>query len=406
MKGFIVSELFGTPHFHGFGPDHLRPDGDSPSLEWISATKRSELRMRVLQLCPPWPGVYGMLDRAGTLLYIGKAKSLRTRVLSYFRRKNRDERAARIMRHTRTVLWEPTSCEFAALIRELELIGRWRPRFNVQGVPDRERWVYLCLGRKPAPFAHVVRETNGKEVAVFGPLKGRYMAHEAARRINDLFQLRDCPRSQTMQFADQGELFPIIQIAGCLRYEVQTCLGPCAKFTTQNTYSHHVRRARDFLDGKDLSVIQRLEDDMLAAAAAMHYERAAAIRDKLQPLLWLQQRLNGLVRAREQLSFVYKVRSYEEIDLWLLIHRGRAVKVIPAPRSDEQAKAALPVIESTYFGKGNRPVRQTRRHIDHVLVVSGWFRRRPEELAKTMSPELALAMCGGPALATRLQSAG
>src|SRR5262249_32255674 len=161
---FLVSELFANRHFQGFGPDPLRLDADNPPFEWISAGRRSELRDRVRQLCPARPGVYGMLDRAGALIYVGKAKSLRTRLLSYFRHKNRDEKAGRILRHSRAILWEPAACEFTALLRELELIGRWQPRHNVQGIPDRERWLYLCLGRKAAPFAYVTKQPSGKEI--------------------------------------------------------------------------------------------------------------------------------------------------------------------------------------------------------------------------------------------------
>ena len=93
-----------------------------------------------------------MLDRQGHLIYVGKAKLLRNRLLSYFRKGSRNEKAGRIIGRTGTVIWEPAPSEFHALIRELELIRRWRPGFNVLGIPGSERYVYFCLGRQPAPY--------------------------------------------------------------------------------------------------------------------------------------------------------------------------------------------------------------------------------------------------------------
>jgi excinuclease ABC subunit C len=393
MKGIIVSELFGKAPFQGFGPDHLRLDSDNPPVEGIAASKRSELKRRVWQVCPPRPGVYGMLDRHGELIYVGKAKSLRARVLSYFRDGNRTEKAGRILRQTRTLIWEPATCEFAALVRELELIHRWLPRFNVLGIPDRDRWVYLCLGKKPAAYAYVTRQPNGKEVAAFGPLKGMRMTKESARRINDLFLLRDCSREQTMRFADQQELFPVLQAAGCLRYELGTCLGPCAGYTTQANYTRYVRQAREFLEGSDLAPLHKLEDEMTSAAELQQYERAASIRDKIQSLLWLQERLNGLVKAREQLSFVYPVRSVDGDDLWYLIHQARVVKVMAAPNTHLLCRQALQWVEKTFFRNEAIQNPFAKHPVDHVLLVSRWFRRHGDERQRSLSPEAARALC-------------
>src|SRR5262249_59495239 len=98
-----------------------------------------------------------MLDANDTLIYVGKAKELRARLLSYFRGRSRDPKAGRILEPTQTVVWEHAASEFAALLRELELIRRWRPRFNVQGQPHRRARTFICLGRRPAPYAFLLR---------------------------------------------------------------------------------------------------------------------------------------------------------------------------------------------------------------------------------------------------------
>src|SRR5262249_44674603 len=252
---------------------------------------------------PRHPGIYGMLDPRGNLIYVGKAKCLRARLMSYFRVRSRDDKAGRIIDHTRTVVWEQAPNEFAALIRELELIRRFRPRYNVQGQPGMRRYSYVCLGRAPAPYAYVTREPTGKETAWFGPVVSAARAGEAVRRLNDWFRLRDCSQKQRLCFSDQPELFEIDRTPGCLRFEIATCMGPCAGNCSRDEYGAQVRAARAFLEGKNLEPLQTLEAAMLAAASAFQFERASALRDKLADLRWLSDRLTWLRSARDQHSF-------------------------------------------------------------------------------------------------------
>src|SRR5262249_23946259 len=144
------------------------------------------------------------------LIYVGKAKSLRARLLCYFRPQSRDPKAGRIIADTRLIAWEPAPTEFSALLRELELIRRWQPRFNVQGQPRRRRRVLVCLGRGPAPYAFLGPHATKSVLAAFGPVPAGPRAREAVRRVNDWFRLRDCPQAQEMRFSDQQELFPVL----------------------------------------------------------------------------------------------------------------------------------------------------------------------------------------------------
>src|SRR5262249_3276542 len=207
------------------------------------AARAIDLRPLVRQQCPKRPGVYGMIDEFGDLIYIGKAKCLRNRLLTYFRRHSRDPKAGRILLPSRAIVWEVCRDEFASLHRELELIRRWRPRFNVQGQPDGRRRTYVCLGRRPAPYAFLSRRPPAGVLASFGPIPAGRRASEAVRRLNDCFQLRDCTQSQELFFADQGELFPVLRSAGCLRYEIGTCLGPCVGATSRRSYGERVKEA-------------------------------------------------------------------------------------------------------------------------------------------------------------------
>src|SRR5437588_1312218 len=215
-----MSQRFCPEGFLRFGPNPLHLSKESPELVRVSGKRSQTLRKLIRKECPRRPGVYGMLSDRDELIYVGKAKCLRSRLLSYFRAKSRDPKAGHILRHTRAIVWEQASSEFAALLRELELIRRWRPRFNVQGQPGRRRPTYVCVGRKPAPYLFLARFPPKEISACFGPIPSSWRAREAVRRLNDLFQLRDWPQSQSLSFSEQSELVPVARAAGCLRYEI------------------------------------------------------------------------------------------------------------------------------------------------------------------------------------------
>jgi excinuclease ABC subunit C len=385
--------LYPDRRFAGFGPTRLDPAPTPPALHFVLARQSAALRARLRLLCPRRPGVYGMVDPRGALIYVGKAKCLRTRLLSYFRANSRDPKAGRILDHTRAIVWEYAQSEFAALLRELELIRRWKPAYNVQGLPGRRRPTYIGLGRKPAPYLFVTRQPPADVVACYGPLHGGQRVADAVRRLNDLFRLRDCEQSQKMHFADQGELFPVLRPAGCLRYEIGTCSGPCAAGVSLAGYGRQVGAARAFLDGAGASVLRTLEREMAAAAESLAFERAAALRDKLDAIRWLSDRLAWLQRARLEHTFVYPVTGQDARTLWYLIHRGRVRAVVPAPRDAAARQAARTAIEAVFAPDGRDGGPVPADQMDHILLVAGWFRKHEDERQRLLSPADARAVC-------------
>ena len=386
--------LFDADPFAGFGPSRFRP----PDLPTVGRRVRSrgeaQLRQKVRADAPKRPGVYGMLDGRGRVIYIGKAKSLRARLLSYFRKESRDPKAGRILSHTKTLVWEEAPDEFGALLRELELIRRFRPRFNVVGQPGPRRWVYLCLGKAPAPFAYLSREPAAKAVGCYGPLVGRGRADDAVRRLNDYFRLRDCPSRQTPVFADQSELFAAETGAKCLRYEIGTCLGPCGGGCTRREYATAVRSARLFLDGKTRAPLDDLTARMTAAAAGLQFEQAMAARDRLQSLTWLADRLNFLRGARRANSFVYPLAVNDGRPVWYLIHHGEVQAAVREPWEPAEKLAAAALI-GRLFGAGTPAGTIDSKCVDSVLLVTGWFKRYPDEKPRLLSRDAAVAKCAG-----------
>jgi excinuclease ABC subunit C len=338
------------------------------------------------------PGVYGMVNAIGQLIYVGKAKNLRARLLSYFRPRGRDPKAGRIVHQAKMLVWEVASSEFAALLRELELIRRWQPRFNVQGQPTRRRRWYVCIGRRPAAYVHLSTRPSPRAVACYGPVPASRRARAAVRHLNDLFRLRDCPQSQVMVFADQQELFPVLRAAGCIRYEIGKCLGPCAAACSQKDYAAQVRVARAFLEGRDTRGLNKIEDAMAAASQRLDFERAAALRDQLEVLRWLTERLEFMRRARHKHSFIYPVTGHDGAVVWYLIHQGQVRASVAAPTGPDSKQAAAERIEALYHKNGKARL-WPGEEIDGLLLVARWFRRYPEERSRAMAPGQAYAAC-------------
>ena len=325
-----------------------------------------------------------MIDRRGQIIYVGKAKMLRARLMSYFRVQSRDPKAGRIIRHTASIVWESAPDEFASLVRELELIRRFRPHFNVQGQPNYRRYIYVCLGRAPAPYTYATREPTGKELAVYGPFVGAPRARDAARGMNDAFRLRDCPQRQAMHFAEQRDLFALELAPGCLRYDIGTCLGPCAGFCSRTGYFEQLQSVKGFLEGSDRQVLHDLEREMNAASATQEYERAMALRDKLADLRWLTDRIVWLRNARLEHSYIYPLTGAEGRTVWYLIDKGLVRAAVYPPTDRASQKRVERLIDKIYTSPHELGTIMPKGQVDSVLLVAAWFRKRPDERARCL----------------------
>ncbi len=386
--------------FDGFGSSLLAPGRRRLAVtELILGVKSSgrltarETRRALRDSCPEQPGVYGMLDADGELIYVGKSKSLRHRLTSYFQQQSDDAKARRIAARAERLIWEPAPHEFAALVRELELIRRWRPRFNVQGQPGRLRRTYLCLGRGPAAYAYLAPKAGSRAQYLFGPVSAGRRTRRAVTRLNDVFQLRDCPERVPMLFAEQLALWDQPLAAQCLRHELGMCLAPCAARCSSADYGSALQRARALLDGSDPTVITTLTETMQAAAAARQFERAAALRDALADLTHLRAQIERIDHVHRNYTFVYPLPGYGRSESWYLMRHGEIVGVAPAPTTATRAARCRQRLEDAYQRDELRPGLWSREEFSLVLLVSLWFRQHPAELARVIPVEAALAAC-------------
>jgi excinuclease ABC subunit C len=344
----------------------------------------ADMRAHVRATAKDRPGVYRWLSPEGEVVYVGKSKRLRTRLLSYFRCGS-EEKGSRIVREATRVEWEYTPSEFAALLEELRLIKRFRPRLNVAMKRDARHFCFIKLTRAPAPKLLVVRGSGADDAQIYyGPFHGAQRVSEAVRELNDALGLRDCRLDQPMHFADQPELFQIFpRTPGCIRHEIRKCLGPCVGGCTTREYDERVDHVRAFLDGASDGPMEILRGEMQAASEALEFERAGALRDKLQRLEGLREQFIRFRFAVETLSFVYTVPGHDGEDRLYLIRRGRVRGEYPLPRSEQDRARLLDVVDDV-FNPAERDTSQVPSHeVDELLLLSSWFRRFPAELARS-----------------------
>ncbi len=386
--GLPVLSLAPRSAFVDFGAWTLAPGSAWPRDCLQLGEEPSENRKLVRCEVPRAPGVYGMLDTDGELIYIGQSKSLRNRLLSYFTG-SPPEKAQRIIAHSRRLVWETAPDEFAALLRELELIRRWRPRFNVRGQPGRRRPVYLVVSRGPGSRVYLAAVPAKGDTAIFGPVRSTRECRQAVHALNDFFQLRTCGRQVPMRFAEQRELFDADTAALCARHDMGTCLAPCAMRCTRHEYYGRVRTLKRFLRGGDLSILKRLKEAMRTAAAAQSYEEAALYRDRWEAVANLHEQLKQFRTARREYSFIYPAPRREGGQTWYFIRRGEVLAAMEEPRGQREASRGLDLVEEIFANGKSSVASAMPDDVEMTLLVAGWFRSHPDELQRTMPPAAA-----------------
>jgi excinuclease ABC subunit C len=386
-----VRIFWAAERFTGFGRDPFAPSGKPPLPTTITGRRKADLKTALRAECPKTPGVYGMLDATGRLIYVGKSKSLRTRLLSYFSPKVARDKPGHILRETRNLVWEPQPSEFAALLRELFLIRTWRPRWNVKDQPRAWRPNYVCLGRGPARHLFVTTAPP-KGAAAWGPFYARSRLNRAVEALNYHYLLRDCTAAHPFRFAEERELFPEPHRAGCLRYELGSCLGPCAAGCSRARYVAQTRKAKAFLDGRDDSPLSTLETRMAQAASEQRFETAARLRDKLSGLEWLAMRLESLRTARQTFNFVYPVSSAGGREIWYVVAQGCVAAAVHSPTHRRRVAPALRLLEQ-WNAEGRLDGFPVVEQHPTIGLLSHWFRTRPEELGLVLDVERALGVC-------------
>jgi excinuclease ABC subunit C len=226
---------------------------------------------------PAAPGVYRMLDAAGEVLYVGKAKNIRKRVVAYARPTGHDTRIERMIAATVSLEFVTTATETEALLLEANLIKRLRPRFNVLMRDDKSFPYILITKDHRAPQILKHRGARSRAGDYYGPFASAQAVHRTLTALQRAFLIRSCSDA-----VFESRTRP------CLLHQIKRCSGPCTNEISDADYAGLVREAKAFLSGRSQAVREELAGEMQEAADALDFERAAAYRDRLAALSAVQ----------------------------------------------------------------------------------------------------------------------
>jgi excinuclease ABC subunit C len=228
---------------------------------------------RKLDMIPPEPGVYLLKDRAGKVLYVGKAKSLRSRVRAYFRDGGDERFQVRfLMRRVRDFDTLVTRSEKEALILENNLIKQYKPRYNIR-LKDDKSYLSAKVTNHAWPRIMVTRKIVKDGGKYFGPFGSADGLRETIDVIRKVFPLRTCSDAVFKNRARP-----------CLEYQIKRCLGPCCLPVDRDEYHGHLHAATMLLEGKDLELLHEMRDQMKAHADRLEFEEAARMRDRVRAI--------------------------------------------------------------------------------------------------------------------------
>ncbi|MBV6396357.1 MAG: UvrABC system protein C [Anaerolineales bacterium] len=240
----------------------------------------SEKIQGILATLPPKPGCYLMKNAEGTIIYIGKAVNLKNRVRSYFHADaGHDNKTRRLVRDIRNIEWIVVGSELEALILEMNLIKRHRPKYNIK-LKDDKRYPYIKVHWGEAfPHVTVTRNMSEDGSRYFGPYTSAWAVYQTLDVLRRVFPYLTCDREITGQ-----------DKRACLYYDIKLCTAPCIGAVNQEQYRQMISDLMEFLAGHSEPVVTRIQSEMEKASEEMRYEKAAALRDQMKALQTIIER--------------------------------------------------------------------------------------------------------------------
>lgn len=225
------------------------------------------------------PGVYRMIGEKDDVLYVGKAKALKKRVLSYTQANRLSSRIMRMVADTYRMEFVETHTEAEALLLEANLIKKHRPRYNILLKDDKSFPYILVTGDHP--FPRVVKHRGAKTVKgdYYGPFASASAVNHTLTMLHRVFMLRNCTDSY---FANRKR--------PCLQYHIKRCTAPCTNFVSVAEYAKQVKDVKDYLSGRSREIQDRMAAQMQAASEALNFEEAGRMRDRIRALSAIQMR--------------------------------------------------------------------------------------------------------------------
>jgi excinuclease ABC subunit C len=262
---------------------------------------------------PSRPGCYLMRDKAGKVVYVGKAKDVRARVRSYFNNSDERSQVQFLLRRVEDIEALVTSSDKEALILENNLIKQYKPRYNIRLKDDKSYLSIKVTTQHPWPRIFATRKIVKDGSRYFGPFSSAVAARETIDIIEKHFLLRNCTDHN---FRNRSR--------PCLQYQIKRCMAPCVLPVSEEVYREQVRQAMLFIDGKQQQLIGELRQRMQAKSDALEFEAAARIRDQIQAVekTLEKQRMVAHWGSDQDIFGLYREGGFIEVQV-LLVRQGK-----------------------------------------------------------------------------------
>ncbi|MFC1731200.1 excinuclease ABC subunit UvrC [candidate division KSB1 bacterium] len=243
-----------------------------------------DILQKIVRTLPDKPGVYQFFDKDAKILYVGKAKSLKKRVASYFTKESFDSgKIAVLVSKVNDVKFIVVNNELDALLLENNLIKKHQPRYNIQ-LKDDKSFPWICIKNEPFPRVFPTRNVLNDGSSYFGPYASVRMMNTLLELVRQLYPLRNCKLNLDRKNIKQRK-FKV-----CLEYHIGNCLGPCEDFQTTEDYENSVKEIKQILKGNISMVVKQLKDLMKKYADILDFEKAQIVKDKLELLVKFQSK--------------------------------------------------------------------------------------------------------------------
>lgn len=307
------------------------------------------------------PGVYRMLAADGSLLYVGKASALKTRVASYFNAAPKSARIMAMLSQVASIEVTVTRTEAEALLLENQLIKAYRPRYNVM-LRDDKSYPFVLLTDEPWPRLAFHRGSRATPGRYFGPYPSVGAVRETLGMMQKLFKLRSCEDSV---FRNRSR--------PCLQYQIGRCSAPCVGLVARADYDDAVRRVQMFLDGRSDALDSELQQAMEQASARLEFEQAARLRDMVASLRKIQARQFVDGQAVELDVIACAMQGANACVLLLAFRDGRNLGTrafFPKTNGADSAAEVLSAFVSQYYAEQPVPreIVLDRRVEEHALL--------------------------------------
>lgn len=295
-----------------------------------------DLREKISKL-PTQPGVYQYFDNAGNIIYIGKAKNLKNRVLSYLNKTNQSNKTLLLVRKIKDLRYIVVESEQDALLLENNLIKKYKPRYNIL-LKDDKSYPWICIKKEFFPRVFTTRRLVRDGSEYFGPYTSGRFAYTLMTLINSMYKLRTC----NLQLAPSAIAAGKFRV--CLKYHIGNCLAPCIGRISEEEYNDFVLNIRNILKGNVSQVIDLMNERMKKYASEMEFEKAQLMKEALEALRNYQSKstiVSSSLNNVDVFSYLEDER-YAYVNYLRIVHGAvNQVHTLALEKKVEEEKEAL-----------------------------------------------------------------